>query len=172
MRTASTTAARFRVGDWVTFLYGPGNVFAQVIEDRGPLGVNRRRLYGVRLDRGAEEPDFIEIPEDDLEAASPPNTEAVFRYFAQGGLVSILRANLSGGRNQPRAWLTFTPRGDLAHTFTQESGVVGGAKVPFFALHEDKVFAGKRDEVVAFLTSFGLSRREAEEVVSSVGTAP
>jgi hypothetical protein len=160
------------VGDWVTFLYGSGNVFAQVIEDRGPLGVNRRRLYGVRLDRGAEEPDFIEIPEDDLRAAALPDREAVMRYFSEGGLVSILRANLSGGRNQPRAWLAFTPRGDPTHTFAQERGVVGGARVPFFALHEDRVFTGKRDEVVSFLMSFGLTRREAEEVISTVGTAP
>jgi hypothetical protein len=44
--------------------------------------------------------------------------------------------------------------------------------VPFFALHEAKVFTGKVEEVVGFLESFGLSRAEAEEIVGAVGTAP
>ena len=44
--------------------------------------------------------------------------------------------------------------------------------VPFFALHEDKVFTGKENEVVGFLASFGLGRAEGKEVVAAVGTAP
>ena len=70
------------------------------------------------------------------------------------------------------AWLTYKPRGGVTHTFAAERGVVGGSAVPYFALHEEKGFGGKADEVVAFLGSFGLARTEAEDVVAAVGTAP
>jgi hypothetical protein len=60
---------RFRTGDWVSFLYGTRRLLVQVIEDRGPIGVRGRRLYGVRLDNHLEEPATSEIPEDDLEPA-------------------------------------------------------------------------------------------------------
>jgi hypothetical protein len=71
MGTTRKKAALFRVGDWVTFRYGAGDVTAQVIEDRGPLGVNGRRLYRVRLTRDFAEPDSFELPEEELAAASP-----------------------------------------------------------------------------------------------------
>ena len=74
--------------------------------------------------------------------------------------------------DQPRAWLTFNPRGEVTHTFTAERGVIGGEVVPFFALFVDKVFTAKADEVVRFLTSFGLNASEARAVVDAVGTAP
>lgn len=50
--------------------------------------------------------------------------------------------------------------------------MLGGETVPFFALQEDCVFSAKKDEVVGFLTSFGLTRDDAEAVVAAVGTAP
>ena len=65
-----------------------------------------------------------------------------------------------------------TTRGEVTHTFDAQRGVLGGASVPFFALHEDRVFAGKEAQVIEFLANFGLSRGEAEEVVASVGTGP
>ena len=34
------------------------------------------------------------------------------------------------------------------------------------------LFAGKREAVIGFLASFGLNRTEAEEVLTTVGTAP
>jgi hypothetical protein len=58
------------------------------------------------------------------------------------------------------------------HTFAADRGLVGGAAVPFFALLEDKVFTAKRQQVIDFLASFGLTRAEAEDVVRAVGTAP
>jgi hypothetical protein len=72
MRTTDQQAGRFKVGDWVSFQYGTRSVVAQVIEARGPIGVNRRRLYRVRLAREFAEPDSFEMPEDELQAASPP----------------------------------------------------------------------------------------------------
>jgi len=87
-------------------------------------------------------------------------------------LVAILRSNLGGGQNQPKVWLTYMPWGEVTHTFVAERGVVGGAMVAFFAHQGGNVFTTKRDEVVSWLTSFGLNRREAQEIVARVGTAP
>jgi hypothetical protein len=147
-------------------------VLAQVVEDRGPLGVNRRRLYRIRLDQEQGESFTFEVAEEDLEPARMPDKAALMRYLREGGLVAILRANLDGSRDGPRAWLTFTPRGGVAHTFEADRGLIGGKPVPYFALHEGKVFTGKAKDVVNFLASFGLTRAEAEETIRVVGTAP
>ena len=45
MSKVKEPAPRFRVGDWVSLLYGLRKVRAQIIEDRGPLGVGGRRIY-------------------------------------------------------------------------------------------------------------------------------
>jgi hypothetical protein len=172
MKTSRKQAGQFRVGDWVSFRYGPRSVVAQVVETRGPLGVNQRPLYRIQLSREASEPDSFEMPEDELNAAAPPDREAVVQYLTEGGLVAILRSNLAGGRNPPRVWLTFTPQGEVTHTLTAELGVIGGETVPFFALQENRVFTAKKDEVIGFLTSFGLTRNDAVAVVAAVGTAP
>jgi hypothetical protein len=58
---ASGVAPRFLVGDWVRFQYGTRTARAQVIEDRGRLGVARRRLYRVRLAEDATA-DAFEMP--------------------------------------------------------------------------------------------------------------
>ena len=167
---------RFKVGDWVKFLSGSTPVVAQVIEDRGPIGLNRRRLYGIRLDVKYSEPTTFEMPEAELEPVVP-DREAIRRYLSNGGLITLLQANMTGGRNQPRAWLTFTRKGDVVGTLDPERGAIGGQVVPFFALHEGppgelKVFRAKRDAVIDFIMSFGLTRREAEEVIDAVGMAP
>lgn len=66
MGTAHSQTPRFRVGDWVSFRYGSRQVRAQIIEDRGSIGVNRRRLYTVRAGDEANEVVTFEVPEDDL----------------------------------------------------------------------------------------------------------
>ncbi len=66
MRATKESPPRFRVNDWVSLLYGPRTVLAQIIEDRGPLGVRGRRLYRIRLALGQEEPTTFEAPEEDL----------------------------------------------------------------------------------------------------------
>jgi hypothetical protein len=40
-----------------------------VVEDRGPIGVNGRRLYGVRLEVAPEYITTFEMPEDEMEPA-------------------------------------------------------------------------------------------------------
>lgn len=171
MRTARTTRPRFRIGDWVSFLYGMHHVWAQVIEDRGQLGVKGRRLYRIRWDQTYSEPIESEIPEDYLEAATLDKAD-ILRYLKQGGLVALLQTHLIRGKSKPRVWLTFTYQGEITHTLDAARGSMGGIEVPFFALLEEKVFAPKTEEVLTFLKGFGLSRAEAEEVVATVGTAP
>jgi hypothetical protein len=143
-----------------------------VIEARGPLGIKGRHLYRVRVIRDAEEADAFEMPEDELEAAAPPARGAVLEYLRRGGLADILRANLAGGQEPPRVWLTYTPRGGVTHTINADRGLVGGVAVPSSALHDGKVFAGKRADVLALLAGLGLSQTDAEDVLAMVGTAP
>jgi hypothetical protein len=76
MNSTRKQAPQFRVGDWVTLPYGPQRVLAQVIEDRGALGVNRRRLYRVRLGPDREEADTFEIREEFLQPAARPGHNA------------------------------------------------------------------------------------------------
>ncbi len=172
MSTTKKASNLFKAGDWVSFRYGTTDVMAQVIEARGPLGSNHRHIYRVGIARDADEPDAFELPEDELKPVFPPDKDSVIKHLEEGGLVAILRSNLGGGVNQPRAWLAYTPRGRVTHTFVPERGMLGGAIVPFFALHENKVFAGKEEAVAKFLASFGLNHAEAKQVIASVGTAP
>lgn len=170
MATVNASAPLFRVGDAVSFVHGVRRVWAQIIEDRGDLGINGRRLYRVRVEREATEPRDFEMPEDDLSPA--PNKAAAIQFLADGGLISILKRNLGGGRNQPRVWLTTRSAGTVTYTLAGDAAMVGGATVPFGALEGERIFTPVKHEVVTFLTSFGLTRAEAEHVVSAVGTAP
>ena len=171
MSTTHQLAPQFQVGDWVSFPYGSRRVSAQVIEDRGPLGVGRRRLYRVRVGDESGESVAFEVPETDLSRVEL-DREQVIQYLKEGGLLAILRSNLGGGRGTPRAWLTLDTQGRPIHTSDPERGLVGGGAVPFFALQEYRVFAPKREEVVGFLSTFGLTPFEAEDVVRSVGMVP
>jgi hypothetical protein len=76
MSSARKQASQFRVGDWVTLPYGPQRVLAQVIEDRGTFGVDRQRLYRVRLGPDREETDAFEIREEFLQPAARPAPNA------------------------------------------------------------------------------------------------
>lgn len=63
---------RFKVGDWVSFPFGTMNPAARVIEDRGPVGMNKRRYYRIELQLPDGEPDRFEVLEEDMIAAAPP----------------------------------------------------------------------------------------------------
>jgi hypothetical protein len=150
-----------------------------IIEDLGPLGVGGRHLYEVEVPMDPFESTISTLREDEIEPAGEP-TEAerrlarkeIINYLRNGGLISILFTDLSGGRNQPRVWLCRDSLGNLTHTFAEERGIVGGRTVPFSAIYGDRVFSPKKDEVLSFLQSFNLNRDEAEYVLASVGTAP
>jgi hypothetical protein len=173
MSTVKTKRPKFRWGDWVRFPYGGRTAFAQIIEYGEPLGVNGHYLYRIRLDQSFTEPDKFMMPEDEMEKAVPAKT-AILQYLKQGGLVDLLQTNLRDGKNPPRVWLTFTPRGELTHTLNLGLRVTGkGTPAPFFAVLKTKVYAPDKAKVIEYLTtSFGLTPEEAEDVVQAVGTAP
>jgi len=61
---------RFKEGDRVAVPLGARMVDGEVIEDRGPIGVNGRRLFRVRLAQDGDESDReFEVPEEDLQRA-------------------------------------------------------------------------------------------------------
>ena len=94
MKVKKSHRARFRVGDWVTFLFGVGKVVAQIIEDRGPPGTSGRHFYRIRLDLTWAEPDMFDLPEEDMEAVPRPDKAMIVKYLKEGGLVALLQANL------------------------------------------------------------------------------
>ncbi len=76
--TARTKGTDFaRVGQRVSFRLGTSDVVATVIEDRGPIGINGRRLVRVKLDPEfyGEEHDF-EMPVEELQPASGLRVQA------------------------------------------------------------------------------------------------
>ena len=62
--------AKYRVGDKVKFMYVEIPVVGEVTEDRGPLGIGGRRLYGIRFTLPYDEPSYIELPEVEMEPAT------------------------------------------------------------------------------------------------------
>src|SRR5581483_9535508 len=124
---------RFRVGDWAILPYGLWRRRVRIIEDRGLLGAKgERRLYRVLPVDAPDLDNAFTIPEEHLEPAPMPDQAAVLRYLREGGLAAILSANLTGGGNQPRAWIAYDPRGNVVHTFSADQGLTGGATVPVF----------------------------------------
>jgi hypothetical protein len=168
----------FHVGDQVKVDFGRRTMTGTIVEDRGLIGIQGRRLFRVSIPTDPFEPMTLELPEDEMEpvptgeSAKPMDKTKVMDYLVHGGLSSILRANLSGGRGEPRVWLCHDQLENVTHTFSADRGVVGGEHIPFFALHGTKVFTPKREAVLSFVESFGMNRRDAEKVVSEVGTAP
>ena len=98
------------------------------------------------------------------------DTEIKINLFMVG-YCRMLLADLPGASNRPQAWLCRDTLGGVTHTFRPERGMVGGLVVPSSALRDNKVSAAKREDVTAFVESFGLPRDEAERVVSQVGVA-
>ncbi|SRR5579875_3902907 len=97
---------RFRVGDPVSFLYGPRRVSGKVIEDRGPLGPHGRRIYLVQVVIRQDEPTMFEVPEDDLEEPSQagedekePGTRVEYSVtYVRRGETSVWRPTIKRGR--------------------------------------------------------------------------
>jgi hypothetical protein len=72
MSSVKKGSPHFHVGDWVKFDYGPKKVSARIVEDRGLLGIQGRRLYRVQLDKELGEASTFEVPENELETELPP----------------------------------------------------------------------------------------------------
>jgi hypothetical protein len=178
VKTERRTTHRFRVGDRVEFVMGRRKVIGVITEDRGLIGAHGRRLFQVQVPMDPYEPALFELPADEIQTANSSEASRtlgkneIVDYLKNGGLIAILQSNL-GGKDQPRVWLCRDNLGNVTHTFISERGLLGGATVPFWTLHEgSRVFSDKKDEVTTYLTSFGLSHEEAELIVHAVGTAP
>lgn len=59
---------RFRVGQSVWLLMGHRPVKAEILEDRGPLGVGGRRLYRIKVEVAPGESSSFKLSADDLAA--------------------------------------------------------------------------------------------------------
>ncbi len=169
----------FRVGDRVAIRLGRRTLTGVIVEDRGGIGVRGRRLFRVDIPMDPFEPMEVELPEDEMEpvaegaeATGSIDRDRIAEYLVNGGLISILRSNLLGGKNQPRVWLSLDNLGNVTHTLAPERGIIGGQMVPFGAVHDDKVFTPRRDAVLSFIEGFGLTQRQAEQIVAEVGAAP
>jgi hypothetical protein len=175
MSRSTSTTGIFRVGDRVLVPWNRPTI-GEIVEDRGPIGRQGRRLYSIRIAGDPEGEMTVEFPGEDLEPATDLapalDTPKIIAYLKDGGLIAILRSNLGGGRNQPKIWLRLDSIGNVVYTFAPGQGFRGGQTIPFNALHKGKIFEPLRGEVVSFLESFGLDRSQANEVVSAVGTAP
>ena len=83
-----------RVGEWVTFSVGTRDVLGRVLEDRGRIGVQGRRLLRVlAVTAGPGQPGVFELPADELRAASlmtkPQAQEYADRYIVPSAMAEI-----------------------------------------------------------------------------------
>jgi hypothetical protein len=99
-----------------------------------------------------EEPDLLMRAEDEIEqdttTVRPLSSEEIQKYVKSGGLLSILRRNMSGEHKQPTVWLCRDSLDRVTFTFDEQRGLAGGRRVPFFALRGEKIFSPKVSEVV------------------------
>lgn len=178
MTTAHEESESFQVGERVKLQIGRHLLTGVVLEDRGPIGVHGRRLFRIQVETSPDEVQVIEMPAEEIERMStqqssePLTKPEIANYLEQGGLVAILRANMSGGRDQPRVWLCRNSIGKVTHTFERQRGDVGGETPPALALYGEKLFTPKIEEVEGFLKSFGLSADESSRVIREVGSGP
>jgi hypothetical protein len=177
MRTRKPKA-KFEVGDHVRLDFLTYKVRGTIVEDRGPFGVDGCRQYTVSVPSDPFEPDLHMVSEFEIELdVAPPaplEKAEILRYLKNCGLIGILMSNPSPeGPRDPRVWLCRDHLENVIHTFAAERGLVGGAIVPFAAFWgSHHIQAHKRDEVAAYLLTFGLTPEEAEDVIRAVGVAP
>jgi hypothetical protein len=171
MKASLAKSGRFRFLQHVRVPFGDKSVVGTILEDRGPLGVEGRRLYTVEVYHDPGESTVSEFPEDEIEEYLQPShldRQAINDYLVQGGLIAMLRTNR--GRHAPAVWLCLDGFGNVTHTTTPERGVVGGRVAPLWTdTADDRIYAPKVDQVVEFIQGFGFSGDEARSVVNQVG---
>jgi hypothetical protein len=102
-----------------------------------------------------------------------PLKKSEIMEFLKRDLDGILIWNPSSEREEPVVWLARGPDGEVTYTFYGRWGLIGGRLVPELALRLDhRIEPEKQEEVAEFLSGFGLTPAEAEEVIQAVGVAP
>lgn len=179
MNMATQKANRISVRDQVRFTLGTASVQGVVVDDRGPIGAGKVHIFRIRVSNDPYDDDVFEMPEDEIEVIDQDTSKTdtitaseAKEYLERGGLIRILRAGSSGGKTHSHAWLRRDSLGNVTHTFSPDRGDVGGAIIPLLALRTHRVLTPKRDEVLNFLTAFGLPLGDAEHVLEAVGTTP
>jgi hypothetical protein len=167
--------AKFRVGERVQFGFAGRQVWGTVVEDRGPIGVNGRRLYRISVPRDPQEPEDQVKAEEELKPDTLSNAviarPEIMEFMKGGALLEILLSS-TADRPERRVWLCRGPRGDAAYTFSADRGQIGGLIIP-----ESTIRLGlwiderRKNEVAAFLLGFGLSPDEAMDVIRDVGVS-
>ena len=109
---------RFRVGDSVSFLFGPQKVAGEILEDRGPLGDFGRRLYRVRINTGRDDELSFEVPEEDLEKRDRNSNIVDSPGLRQEVSVTYVR------KQNKNEWTAMTKLGQL-FTGVKAKGAVG-----------------------------------------------
>ena len=67
MQVPYKTKGRFAIGDRVRIIYGLRGMVGEIVEDRGNVGINATRLYGVKVRMDEWNELTTEILEDNLE---------------------------------------------------------------------------------------------------------
>ncbi len=169
------STAKFRVGERVQFGAGGRQVWGTVVEDRGPIGVNGRRLYRISVPRDPQEPEDQvkaeeELKPDTLSRRDLAKSEIV--DFLKGGALLEILLSSTADRPDRRVWLCRGPRGDAAYTFSADRGQIGGLIIPESTIRLGLWIEERRkNEVAAFLLGFGLSPEEAMDVIRDVGVS-
>lgn len=79
----------YHVGDWIQFELGLTNRIGVIVEDRGCLGAEGRRLWRVQFE-WYEDGSFLEMLEDEMQPAPPVNSvaEGYSRWIRKHGAKS------------------------------------------------------------------------------------
>jgi hypothetical protein len=176
----SKPVAKFRAGDRVLFEWGGHTVWGTIVEDRGLIGINGRRLDHIDIPEDPylpDEPHRTMKGEDELEPDTisrvPLKKSEIIDFLKSHGLLEILLWSPSSERKDPVVWLGRDSSGKITYTFSPRRGLIGGKLIPEFGYWDAKrIDPRKKDEVAEFLLGFGLTPEEAEDVIQAVGVKP
>ena len=124
----SKSVPRFHVGDRVQFEWGAGmgrhTVWGTIVEDRGLIGINGRRLYHIDIPEDPylpDEPRRTMMGEEELEPDTisrvPLQKSEIIEYLKKR-LTEILIWNPSSERKDPVVWLGRDSSGKITYTFS------------------------------------------------------
>lgn len=167
----SLEAPPFKVGDRVRFLMGATQVWGVIAEDRGRVG-GGSYSYRVLVPDEPYEPVITLCSAEALELdriGDEPITKAdMIDYFNRGAFLWMIRKAQDQPGFEPRVWLCRDVLGGMTFTFNPERGMVGGVPVPSGLLDPYRRLRKERKEdVLKFLTGFGLTGEEARAVLEA-----
>lgn len=170
--TKRTETSPFKVGDRVRLQYGPRNVWGVIAEDSGVVGWERRHYYKVMIPQDPDEPavTFRTPAEMELDRiGDDPITKAdVIDYFNRGAYLWMIRKAQDYPGIEPSVWICRDVLGGMTFTFNPKFGMVGGVPVPSDVLDpRGRLRKDRREDVLKFLTGFGLTDDEARDVLAA-----